>query len=83
MFFHIPGLLRLWNFKSQASAGTSTMESISVDMIPTTSVNPTERIGAMLTICGAINTEKPTIVVRADKKTATPVEPAIFVTHSM
>ena len=59
------------------------MENKSVDIIPTTSVSPTERIGAMLTMVGAMRTEKPTMVVKAERKTATPVEPAIVVTQRM
>ena len=79
----MPGLLRLWNFNSHANAGTRTIENMRVERIPTTRVRPTERIGAMVTICGAIRTENPTTVVNADKKTATPVELAILVTQSM
>ena len=59
------------------------IENMSVERIPTTSVRPTERIGAMFTMFGAIRTEKPTIVVSAERKTATPVEPAMVVTHRM
>ena len=83
MFFHMPGLVRLWNRSIQASAGTRMIENTSVDKIPTTSVSPTERIGAMFTMLGAIRTENPTMVVRAERKTATPVEPAMVVTHRM
>ena len=57
------------------------MLSTNVDAIPSTSVTPTERIGATVTICGAISTEKPITVVIAERKTATPVELAISKTH--
>ena len=83
MFFHIPGLVLLWNRNIHAKAGTKMIEKRSVERIPTTRVSPTERIGAMLTMLGAIRTEHPTIVVNAERKTATPVELAIAVTQRM
>jgi hypothetical protein len=42
-------------------------------MIPITRVIPTVLIGMTGTIAGIIMTEKPTIVVKAERKTATPV----------
>ena len=45
--------------------------------------HPTERMGAMGTMSGAISTENPTMVVMADKKTATPVERVISMTHDL
>ena len=68
MFFHIPGFVRLWNRSIHASAGTRIIENKSVDNIPTTSVSPTERIGAMFTMVGAIKMENPIMVVKAEKE---------------
>ena len=48
-----------------------------------TKVRPTERIGVIGTIDGAINTEKPIIVVIAERNTATPVEEVISKIHSL
>ena len=45
-----------------------------MEIIPSTKVNPTDLIGAMSTIVGAINTENPITVVTADSRTATPVD---------
>ena len=81
MFFHTPGLLRLLNLSIHANVGTRTMLNTRVEDIPITSVMPTERMGAMGTINGAMSTEKPTMVVMADKNTATPVERVISITH--
>ena len=41
------------------------IENIRVAAIPATNVKPTERIGMIGTIAGAINTENPTTVVAA------------------
>ena len=59
------------------------MLNTSVEEIPMTKVTPTERMGAMGTMSGAISTENPTMVVMADKKTATPVERVISMTHDL
>ena len=63
MFFHTLGLVRLLNLSIHASVGTKTMLKTSVEEIPMTSVTPTERMGAMGTMSGAISTENPTMVV--------------------
>jgi hypothetical protein len=55
---------------------------INVEKMPMHKVTPTERIGDTDTICGAMRTEKPTIVVKAERNTATPVERVISRTHS-
>ena len=83
MFFHTVGLLRLLNLSIHASVGTSTMLNTNVDEIPITSVIPTERIGAMGTMSGAMSTENPTMVVIAERKTATPVDRAISMTQDL
>ena len=83
MFFQTLGLLRLLNFNSHASVGTSTMLRTKVDEIPMTRVTPTERMGAMGTMRGAMRTENPTMVVMAERKTATPVERVISITHDL
>ena len=83
MFFHTPGLLRLLNLNIHASVGTKTMLNISVEEMPITKVTPTDRIGAMGTIIGAMRTENPTMVVMAERKTATPVERVISITQDL
>ena len=83
MFFQTLGLLRLLNLSIHAKVGTNTMLKISVDEIPMTNVMPTERIGAMGTMRGAISTENPTMVVMAERKTATPVERVISMTQDL
>ena len=76
------GFVRLLNFNSHARTGTMMMLNTKVDRIPTTSVNPTERMGIIGTIAGAINTANPTTVVMAEITTATPVDFVISITHS-
>ena len=83
MFFQTPGLLRLLNLNIQASVGTKTMLKIKVEEMPMTKVMPTERIGAIGTMNGAMRTEKPTMVVIAERKTATPVERVISITQDL
>ena len=83
MFFHTEGLLRLLNRNSQARVGTKMMLNNNVDPMPTTRVMPTERIGAMGTIIGAMSTENPMMVVNPDNITATPVERVISITQDL
>ena len=80
---HTLGLVRLLNLVSHDNVGTKIIEKINVETIPITNVSPTERIGVIGTIEGAINTEKPIIVVIAERKTATPVEDVISKIHSL
>ena len=81
MFFQTLGLLRLLNLRSQARGGTRTMLRISVEEMPMTRVMPTDRMGAIGTMSGAMSTENPTMVVMADRNTATPVERVISITQ--
>ena len=83
MFFHTLGLVRLLNLSIQASVGTRMMLNTSVDEMPMTRVTPTDRIGAMGTMSGAMRTENPTMVVMAERKTATPVDRVISMTHDL
>ena len=83
MFFQTLGFVRLLNFNIHAKVGTSNILRTSVEKIPMTSVIPTERIGEMGTIAGAMRTENPTIVVMAERKTATPVERVISITQDL
>ena len=83
MFFHTVGLLLLLNFNIHASVGTSTILKISVEEMPMTNVIPTERMGEMGTIIGAMRTEKPTMVVMAERNTATPVDLVISITQDL
>ena len=83
MFFHTEGLVLLLNFSSQERVGTRIILRTKVEKIPITSVIPTERIGDMGTIAGAMSTENPTIVVSAERNTATPVERVISMTQDL
>ena len=82
MSFHIDGLVRLLNFSNHARVGTRMMLNTSVERIPMTRVIPTDRIGEIGTIIGAMRTEKPMTVVIAERNTATPVERVISNTQS-
>jgi hypothetical protein len=59
------------------------MLRINVEDMPMTKVMPTDRMGEMGTIIGAMSTENPTIVVMAERKTATPVERVISMTQDL
>ena len=62
--------------------GTRMTLNTSVDAIPMTRVMPTVRMGMTGTMAGAMRTENPITVVRAESKTAVPVVVIISTTAS-